>query len=112
MNWARTRSYFPVTRELAYLTHAGVAPISTRVEEALARYMAEASRHGALHYGRFFDPEIERVRGCGVPRVVDRHVRASVRQASDDAGANAASAAGHKRCSAAEICHVAPRCRL
>jgi len=40
-NWARTRSFFPVTRELAYLNHAGVAPISTRVEEALGRYTAE-----------------------------------------------------------------------
>ncbi len=63
MNWARTRSYFPVTRELAYLNHAGVAPISTRVEEALVRYAAEATRHGALHYRRFYEDEIERVRG-------------------------------------------------
>ena len=63
MNWSRTRSFFPVTRELAYLNHAGVAPISTRVEEALERYSAEATRHGALRYGDFFDSEIERVRG-------------------------------------------------
>jgi len=61
-NWARTRSFFPVTRELAYLNHAGVAPISTRVEEALARYTAEATRCGALHYARTFDREVERVR--------------------------------------------------
>jgi cysteine desulfurase/selenocysteine lyase len=63
VNWARTRSYFPVTQQLAYLNHAGVAPISTRAEEALRRYTAEATRHGALHYGRFYDDEIERVRG-------------------------------------------------
>jgi selenocysteine lyase/cysteine desulfurase len=63
VNWSRTRSYFPVTQKLAYLNHAGVAPVSTRVEEALARYVAEATRHGALHYGRFYDDEIERVRG-------------------------------------------------
>jgi len=61
-NWARTRSFFPVTRELAYLNHAGVAPISTRVEEALERYTAEATRRGALHYARVFDREVERVR--------------------------------------------------
>jgi cysteine desulfurase/selenocysteine lyase len=62
VNWARTRSFFPVSRELAYLNHAGVAPISTRVEEALARYAAEATRRGAFHYDSFYDAEIERVR--------------------------------------------------
>ena len=63
VNWARTRSYFPVVQELAYLNHAGVAPISTRVEEALARYAAEATRRGMLRYASFFDAEVERVRG-------------------------------------------------
>ena len=63
MNWARTRSFFPVTREIAYLDNAGVAPISTRVEEALARFAGEASRRGAFRYDDFYDTEIERVRG-------------------------------------------------
>jgi selenocysteine lyase/cysteine desulfurase len=63
VNWARTRSWFPVTRELAYLNHAGVAPISTRAQEALARYAAEASERGAFDYARFYDAEVERVRG-------------------------------------------------
>jgi selenocysteine lyase/cysteine desulfurase len=60
--WTRARSWFPVTEELAYLNHAGVAPISTRVEEALTRYAVEATRRGALNYARFYDAEIERVR--------------------------------------------------
>jgi len=63
VNWARTRSFFPVTLELAYLNHAGVAPISTRVEEALRRYIAEATGRGAFDYARVYDAEIERVRG-------------------------------------------------
>jgi selenocysteine lyase/cysteine desulfurase len=63
INWARTRSYFPVTRELAYLNHAGVAPISTRAQEAIERFSAEATRFGAFHYTRAYDHEIERVRG-------------------------------------------------
>jgi selenocysteine lyase/cysteine desulfurase len=63
VNWERTRSFFPVTRTLAYLNHAGVAPISTRVAEALARYAAEASERGAFDYRRAYDAEIERVRG-------------------------------------------------
>ena len=60
MSWERTRSFFPVTRELVYLNHAGVAPISTRVQEALARYAAEALQHGAFRYDDVFDAEIER----------------------------------------------------
>ncbi len=63
MNWKRARSLFPVTRELVYLNHAGVAPISSRVEDALARYAAEAVRRGAFDYDAFYDAEIERVRG-------------------------------------------------
>ena len=63
MRWERTRSFFPVTQTLAYLNHAGVAPISTRVAEALARYSAEATHRGAFDYARAYDAEIERVRG-------------------------------------------------
>jgi len=63
INWSRTRSYFPVTRELAYLNHAGVAPISTRALEAIERFTAEATRFGASRYTRAYDREIERVRG-------------------------------------------------
>jgi len=62
--WRRTRSYFPVTREMVYLNHAGVAPISTRVEDALRRYADEATRQGARHYARAYDSEIERTRAC------------------------------------------------
>jgi len=62
MTWERTRSLFPVTRELAYFNHAGVAPISSRVDEAIRRYAAEATRLGAFNYPRSFDDEIERVR--------------------------------------------------
>jgi len=51
-----------VTRELAYFNNAGVAPISSRVEEAIRRYAGEATRLGAFHYPRFFDAEVERVR--------------------------------------------------
>ncbi len=61
--WDRTRAFFPVTRELAYLNHAGVAPISTRVEDALRRYAGEATARGAFDYARVYDAEIERVRG-------------------------------------------------
>jgi len=61
--WARTRAFFPVSREVVYLNHAGVAPISTRAAEALARYAAEATQRGALRYDAVYDAEVERVRG-------------------------------------------------
>jgi selenocysteine lyase/cysteine desulfurase len=62
MNWNRTRSFFPVTRDLVYLNHAGVAPVSTRVDEALRRYANAATHRGAFDYMRVYDAEIERVR--------------------------------------------------
>jgi selenocysteine lyase/cysteine desulfurase len=62
MNFERARSFFPVTRELVYLDHAGVAPISTRALEALARYAEEVSRRGGFDYDSAVRAEIERVR--------------------------------------------------
>jgi selenocysteine lyase/cysteine desulfurase len=61
--WNRTRAFFPVTRDLVYLNHAGVAPVSTRVEDALRRYLDLATSQGAFDYARSYDAEIERVRG-------------------------------------------------
>jgi selenocysteine lyase/cysteine desulfurase len=63
MNWQGTRSLFPVTREIAYFNHAGVAPISTRVRAALDVYAEEACTRGAFDYAGRFDAEVERVRG-------------------------------------------------
>ena len=60
---AEVRSLFPITRRLAYLNHAGVAPVSTRVAAALARFAELATTEGALHYSERYDAEIERVRG-------------------------------------------------
>jgi len=60
-NWERTRSFFPVTRKLVYLDHAGGGPISTRVDEAQREWS-----HRQLHYGSFdaagYEEEIARVR--------------------------------------------------
>ena len=82
VSWQRTRSFFPVTAELAYMNHAGVAPISTRVEEALARYAAESSRRGAARYGAFFDAEIERVRGRAAELLAARDAERRLRTAA------------------------------
>lgn len=59
--WTRARSFFPVTRSWIYLDHAGVAPISTRVAEALRRYAERAAHDGAAAYAQY-EAEVERVR--------------------------------------------------
>jgi len=63
MPWDDTRELFPITKSLIYLNHAGVAPISTRVREALAHYARLASEEAAFHYAKSITAEIERVRG-------------------------------------------------
>jgi selenocysteine lyase/cysteine desulfurase len=42
------RSLFPVTEELIYLNHAGVAPISLRVKEAVESFLEQSARWGIL----------------------------------------------------------------
>ncbi len=42
------RSLFPVTEALTYLNHAGVAPISLRVKEAVASFLELSARCGIL----------------------------------------------------------------
>lgn len=63
VSWERTRALFPVVRELVYLNHAGVAPISTRVRRALGRFADEALHRGAFRYREVVEAEIERARG-------------------------------------------------
>ena len=44
------RDQFPVTRECVYFDHAGVAPVSCRVADAVGRFIADARDHARLHY--------------------------------------------------------------
>lgn len=44
------RRQFPVCREYIYLDHAGVAPVSDRVSDALCAYAREASARGGFAY--------------------------------------------------------------
>lgn len=49
----RYRAEFPVTRELIYLNHAGVAPLSRRVAGALAAFQADYVQFGAWYSDRW-----------------------------------------------------------
>jgi selenocysteine lyase/cysteine desulfurase len=62
MNWTRLRGFFPAAREAVYLDHLALAPVSTRVQEALDRHAYECAHPGSLEASRLFGAERERVR--------------------------------------------------
>ena len=47
--WQKWRSEFPVTETYIYMNHAGVAPLSRRVRDAMTGFIADATFHGAVH---------------------------------------------------------------
>jgi selenocysteine lyase/cysteine desulfurase len=44
------RDEFPITTRCVYFDHAGVAPVSRRVADAVERFVADARDFGRLHY--------------------------------------------------------------
>jgi cysteine desulfurase/selenocysteine lyase len=55
------RHLFPVTKNLVYLNHAAVGPLSVRAHEAMARHADDQRDFGALHWKAWY-AEIDRVR--------------------------------------------------
>jgi selenocysteine lyase/cysteine desulfurase len=55
------RSLFPVTKNLVYLNHAAVGPLSVRAHDAMARHAADQRDFGALHWKAWY-AEIDQVR--------------------------------------------------
>src|SRR3954447_11957989 len=51
----RYRDEFPVTRNLIYLNHAAVSPLSRRAAEAMRALTDDASFYGSLHYDRWME---------------------------------------------------------
>ena len=48
--WSEYRSQFPVTEQLIYLNHAGVAPLCKPAAEAMKHLAEDACRFGSFHY--------------------------------------------------------------
>jgi cysteine desulfurase / selenocysteine lyase len=48
--WAEFRSEFPITEQLIYLNHAGIAPLCRSSAEAMKDLAEDALRHGSYHY--------------------------------------------------------------
>jgi selenocysteine lyase/cysteine desulfurase len=61
--WRRVRSLFPVTEVGVYLDHAGAAPVSSWVEEAVRQFVETAARRGGNDHHAKVSLELERVRG-------------------------------------------------
>lgn len=51
--WEAYRDQFPVTGNLIYLNHAGVAPLAKAAAEAMRDLAEDALRYGSLHYDRW-----------------------------------------------------------
>lgn len=49
INWNEWREQFPVTRNHIYMNHAGVAPLSLRVRNAMRAFLDDATDDGALN---------------------------------------------------------------
>src|SRR5437762_4690567 len=54
MNKHELRELFPVTRNLVYLNHAAVGPLSTRAAEAIERQARDQRDFGALHWREWY----------------------------------------------------------
>lgn len=48
--WSRYRDFFPVTENVVYLNHAGVAPLSKLAADAMSRLTEDVLRYGSVHY--------------------------------------------------------------
>ncbi|MDE0298722.1 MAG: aminotransferase class V-fold PLP-dependent enzyme [Candidatus Poribacteria bacterium] len=49
VNWDKWRDQFPVTENHIYMNHAGIAPLSLRVRNAMRAFLDDATVDGAVH---------------------------------------------------------------
>jgi cysteine desulfurase/selenocysteine lyase len=60
----RYRREFPVTKNHIYLDHAGIAPVSLRVKNVVAAFLAESAEGAAFNYPRWAQRVVEVRRLC------------------------------------------------
>jgi len=58
------RREFPVTENHIYLDHAGVAPVSLRVQKAVETFLSESVEGGAFHYPKWAQQVVDIRRSC------------------------------------------------
>jgi cysteine desulfurase/selenocysteine lyase len=54
MDKAKVRELFPVTRNVVYMNHAAVGPLSVRAYEAMERHARDQRDFGALHWREWY----------------------------------------------------------
>ncbi|HEY3055150.1 MAG TPA: aminotransferase class V-fold PLP-dependent enzyme, partial [Thermoanaerobaculia bacterium] len=54
MNKPKVRELFPVTRNVVYMNHAAVGPLSSRAYEAMERHARDQREFGALHWREWY----------------------------------------------------------
>ena len=69
--WEACRDQFPVTQEVVYLNHAGVAPLVKAAADAMKRLAADAGRFGSCHYSEWSET-YEGLR-VGAARLIGAH---------------------------------------
>jgi len=58
------RALFPVADKFIYLDHAGVAPMSLRVKQAVDAFLIESATEGAFHYPAWSQRVVDCRRNC------------------------------------------------
>jgi cysteine desulfurase / selenocysteine lyase len=53
--WQKYREHFPVTRQLIYLNHAAVAPLSKPAADAMQSLAQDVLNFGSLHYDKWLN---------------------------------------------------------
>src|SRR5262249_25917157 len=77
------RALFPVTGKYVYMNHSAVCPLSTRVQTAMTRLVADVTGHGSVHYDEWCS-EYELARGSAASLVnAQAHEIAFMRNTSD-----------------------------
>ncbi len=51
--WEKYREQFPVTKNLTYMNHAAVAPVSRKCAEAMQHLAQDVLDYGSFHYGNW-----------------------------------------------------------
>ncbi len=76
------REEFPVTKRFVYLDHAGVAPISRRVESAVIQFIGEALEEAMFKYGMWMSRVDEIRKKCAMLIGSEPEERAFVKNTS------------------------------
>jgi len=77
------RSLFPVTNNFIYMNHSAVAPLSTRVRDAMTELVADVTENGSASFERWYATQEQARRSAGVLVNAKPHEIAFMRNTSE-----------------------------